>query len=130
MDLLRSQFICAAALHYGDMDDHEAARMILAGIPLDEPYLQDQLSIFSKTEKKDLKAGKLPVSESYYLMGTVDPTGELKEDDVCVILYDSQSLALSLLSLYIGIVSWIFISSLPFLVWFCIASLAKSQGMC
>ncbi|CAF1945727.1 unnamed protein product [Brassica napus] len=79
-----------AALHYGDMDDHEAARMILAGIPLDEPYLQDQLSIFSKTEKKDLKAGKLPVSESYYLMGTVDPTGELKEDDVCVILESGQ----------------------------------------
>ncbi|KAG2267052.1 hypothetical protein Bca52824_074131 [Brassica carinata] len=73
-------------LNYGDMDDHNAARMILAGIPLDEPHLQDQLSIFSKTEKNDLKAGRLPVSESYYLMGTVDPTGELKEDEVCVIL--------------------------------------------
>ncbi|CAN7076997.1 unnamed protein product [Brassica oleracea var. botrytis] len=77
-------------LNYGDMDDHNAARMILAGIPLDEPHLQDQLSIFSKTEKNDLKAGRLPVSESYYLMGTVDPTGELKEDEVCVILESGQ----------------------------------------
>ncbi|XP_018450904.1 probable RNA-dependent RNA polymerase 5 isoform X2 [Raphanus sativus] len=79
-----------AALNYGDMDDHNAAQMILAGIPLDEPHLQDQLSIFSKTEKNDLKAGRLPVSESYYLMGTVDPTGELKEDEVCVILESGQ----------------------------------------
>ncbi|KAH0916971.1 hypothetical protein HID58_024631 [Brassica napus] len=78
------------ALNYGDMDDHNAARMILAGIPLDEPHLQDQLSIFSNTEKNDLKAGRLPVSESYYLMGTVDPTGELKEDEVCVILESGQ----------------------------------------
>nr|XP_018461385.1 PREDICTED: probable RNA-dependent RNA polymerase 5 [Raphanus sativus] len=79
-----------AALHYGDMDDQNAAQMILVGIPLDEPHLQDQLSIFSKTEKNDLKAGRLPVSESYYLMGTVDPTGELKEDEVCVILESGQ----------------------------------------
>ncbi|KAJ0254181.1 hypothetical protein HA466_0107220 [Hirschfeldia incana] len=79
-----------AALHYGDMDDRNAAQMILVGIPLDEPHLQDQLFTFSKTEKKDLKAGKLPVSESYYLMGTVDPTGELKEDEVCVILESGQ----------------------------------------
>ncbi|KAG2323566.1 hypothetical protein Bca52824_016779 [Brassica carinata] len=78
------------ALNYGDLDDHNAARMILAGIPLDEPQLQDQLSIFSKIEKNDLKAGRLPVSESYYLMGTVDPTGELKEDEVCVILEAGQ----------------------------------------
>ena len=112
------------------MDDQNAAQMILVGIPLDEPHLKDHLSILSNTEKNDLRAGKLPVSESYYLMGTVDPTGELKEDEVCVILYNSQSLALSLLSLYMGILSWIFISSLPFLVWFCVASLAKSQGMC
>ncbi|XP_013596635.1 PREDICTED: probable RNA-dependent RNA polymerase 5 isoform X1 [Brassica oleracea var. oleracea] len=79
-----------AAFNYGDMDDHNAAQMILAGIPLDEPHLQDQLFTFSKTEKNDLKAGRLPVSESYYLMGTVDPTGELKEDEVCVILESGQ----------------------------------------
>ncbi|CAN7077015.1 unnamed protein product [Brassica oleracea var. botrytis] len=79
-----------AALNYGDMDDQNAAQMILVGIPLDEPHLKDHLSILSNTEKNDLRAGKLPVSESYYLMGTVDPTGELKEDEVCVILESGQ----------------------------------------
>ncbi|CAH8262795.1 unnamed protein product [Arabidopsis lyrata] len=33
---------------------------------------------------------RLPIDESYYLMGTVDPTGELKEDEVCVILESGQ----------------------------------------
>ncbi|CAL9213212.1 unnamed protein product [Arabidopsis halleri] len=69
------------------MDDMNAANMILVGIPLDEPHLKNHLSILVNTEKNDLKARSLPVTESYYLMGTVDPTGELKEDEVCVILY-------------------------------------------
>jgi RNA-dependent RNA polymerase len=72
------------------MDDQNAAQMILVGIPLDEPHLKNYLSILLKTEKNDLKAGKLPVTESYYLMGTVDPTGALKEDEVCVILESGQ----------------------------------------
>ncbi|VVA99759.1 unnamed protein product [Arabis nemorensis] len=79
-----------AALNYGEMDDHNAAEMILVGIPLDEPHLKDHLSTLLYTEKNNLKAGKLPVNESYYLMGTVDPTGELKEDEVCVILESGQ----------------------------------------
>ncbi|CAH8355022.1 unnamed protein product [Eruca vesicaria subsp. sativa] len=79
-----------AALNYGDMDDNNAAQMILAGIPLEEPHLKDHLSILMSTEKNDLKAGRLPVSESYYLMGTVDPTGELKKDEVCVVLESGQ----------------------------------------
>ncbi|CAD5318965.1 unnamed protein product [Arabidopsis thaliana] len=79
-----------AALHYGNMDDKNALQMIMAGIPLDEPYLKHYLSKLLKLEKDDLKAGKLPIDESYYLMGTVDPTGELKEDEVCVILGSGQ----------------------------------------
>ncbi|KFK40362.1 hypothetical protein AALP_AA3G363900 [Arabis alpina] len=79
-----------AALNYGEMDDHNAAEMVLVGIPLDEPHLKDHLSTLLYTEKNSLKEGKLPVSESYYLMGTVDPTGELKEDEVCVILESGQ----------------------------------------
>ncbi|XP_010416585.1 PREDICTED: probable RNA-dependent RNA polymerase 5 isoform X1 [Camelina sativa] len=79
-----------AALNHGELDDQNAAEMILVGIPLDEPHLKSHLSILLKTEKNDLKAGKLPVTESYYLMGTVDPTGELKEDEVCVILECGQ----------------------------------------
>jgi len=74
------------------MDDKNALQMIMAGIPLDEPYLKHYLSKLLKLEKDDLKAGKLPIDESYYLMGTVDPTGELKEDEVCVILYATKIL--------------------------------------
>lgn len=79
--------MCTAARNYGDMDDYNALQMIMSGIPLDEPHLKDRLSILLNTEKNDLKAGKLLVTESYYLMGTVDPTGKLKQNEVCVILY-------------------------------------------
>ncbi|KAH0860113.1 hypothetical protein HID58_088374 [Brassica napus] len=67
-----------------------ALRMIMLGIPLDEPHLKDQLSILLKTQRNDLKAGKLLVTESYYLLGTVDPTGKLKQNEVCVILEAGQ----------------------------------------
>ncbi|KAH9800969.1 putative RNA-dependent RNA polymerase 3 [Citrus sinensis] len=78
----------AVSFNYGGMDyDFTSARMILSGISLDEPYLQHRLSILMKEEKKSLQAGKLPVTESYYLMGTVDPTGILKSNEVCIILY-------------------------------------------
>ncbi|KAL0647118.1 hypothetical protein Bca4012_045409 [Brassica carinata] len=62
----------------------------MLGIPLDEPHLKDQLSILLKTQRNDLKAGKLLVTESYYLLGTVDPTGKLKQNEVCVILEAGQ----------------------------------------
>ena len=69
------------------MDDQNTAEMILVGIPLDEPHLKDRLYILLNTEKNALKEGRLPITESYYLMGTVDPTGKLKKNEVCVILY-------------------------------------------
>ncbi|KAI9192350.1 hypothetical protein LWI28_021583 [Acer negundo] len=78
------------SLNYGGMDDFIATRMILSGIPLDESYLQYHLSILMNEEKKSLQGGKLPVPESYYLMGTVDPTGTLKSDEVCIVLNDGQ----------------------------------------
>ncbi|KAI3856409.1 hypothetical protein MKW98_031770, partial [Papaver atlanticum] len=74
------------ALRYGEMDNFLVPRMILSGIPIDEPYLQDRLRVLMNEEKKSLMGGKLPVSECYYLMGTVDPTGILNRDEVCVIL--------------------------------------------
>ncbi|XP_020867635.1 uncharacterized protein LOC110224791 isoform X1 [Arabidopsis lyrata subsp. lyrata] len=85
-----TDIVAEAAINYGEMDDMNAVNMILVGIPLDEPHLKNHLSILVNTEKNDLKAGSLPVTESYYLMGTVDPTGELKEDEVCVILCSFQ----------------------------------------
>ncbi|KAI3943121.1 hypothetical protein MKW92_035353 [Papaver armeniacum] len=78
------------ALRYGEMDNFLVPRMILSGIPIDEPYLQDHLRVLMNEEKKSLMGGKLPVSECYYLMGTVDPTGILNRDEVCVILEDGQ----------------------------------------
>ncbi|KAK4601857.1 hypothetical protein RGQ29_011108 [Quercus rubra] len=78
------------SVSHGEMDDFSVARMILSGIPLDESYLQHRLSILMKEEKKSLKGGKLHVPECYYLMGTVDPTGLLESDEVCVILDNGQ----------------------------------------
>ncbi|RZC50208.1 hypothetical protein C5167_018633 [Papaver somniferum] len=78
------------ALRYGEMDNFLVPRMILSGIPIDEPYLQDRLRVLMNEEKKSLMGGKLPVTECYYLMGTVDPTGILNRDEVCVILEDGQ----------------------------------------
>lgn len=81
-------FIDTVALNHGDIDDDfTVARMILSGVPLNEPYLQSRLSELAKEERKALKGGRLPIDESFYLMGTTDPTGSLKSDEVCVILY-------------------------------------------
>ncbi|KZV15097.1 putative RNA-dependent RNA polymerase 3 [Dorcoceras hygrometricum] len=73
-------------LEYGFL----AQRMISSGIPLNEPYLQHCLWKMEKDEKSKLKAGKLPISETFYLMGTADPTGILNYDEVCVILHHGQ----------------------------------------
>ncbi|XP_019052370.1 PREDICTED: probable RNA-dependent RNA polymerase 3 isoform X1 [Nelumbo nucifera] len=78
------------ALKYGDMDDFLVSRMILCGIPLEEPYLQTRLSVLMREERKGLKAGKIPMSECYYLMGTADPTGMLGMNEICVILDSGQ----------------------------------------
>ncbi|KAI3881165.1 hypothetical protein MKW92_023883, partial [Papaver armeniacum] len=78
------------ALHYGEMDDFLVAKMILCGIPLGESFLKARLSVLMRTELKSLKEGKLPMNDSYYLMGTADPTGILKPNQVCVILESGQ----------------------------------------
>lgn len=65
-------------------------RMLLSGIALDEPYLHNCLTYLASEAKKKLQRGKLPITESYYLMGTADPTGLLENDQVCVILGGGQ----------------------------------------
>ncbi|KAK9101032.1 hypothetical protein Scep_024462 [Stephania cephalantha] len=77
-------------LKYGAMDDFVCSRMVLCGIPLDESYLLYHLSLLMREERKSLKGAKLPISDSYYLMGTADPTGLLKANEVCIILGDGQ----------------------------------------
>ncbi|CAL4958797.1 unnamed protein product [Urochloa decumbens] len=74
------------ALNHADMDDLISARMILAGIqPEDEAFLQYQLDIMTKQERKGFLQGRIPIDDCCYLMGTTDPTGTLKPDQVCVI---------------------------------------------
>jgi len=76
------------AFNHADLDDSMSARMILSGIqPEHEAYLQFQLAVMTKEERKGLKQGRIPIDECYYLMGTTDPTGTLKRDQVCIILY-------------------------------------------
>jgi RNA-dependent RNA polymerase len=68
------------------MDDFISARMILAGIqPEDEAFLQFQLDLMTKEERKGFQQGRIPIDDSCYLMGTIDPTGTLKPDQVCVV---------------------------------------------
>ncbi|KAH0450783.1 hypothetical protein IEQ34_021475 [Dendrobium chrysotoxum] len=78
------------SLRYGEMDEFLVSRMILCGVPLDEPFLLSRLFVLMKEERKGLIQGKLPVDDCYYLMGTADPTGTLKHNEVCIILDNGQ----------------------------------------
>ncbi|KAM7519428.1 hypothetical protein LguiB_018390 [Lonicera macranthoides] len=79
------------SINHGEIDDNfTTMRMILSGIPLDEPSLKHRLSHLANEERKGLRGAKLPITESFYLMGTVDPTGLLNRDEVCIILDNGQ----------------------------------------
>lgn len=79
------------ALASGGMDDDfTIARMISFGIPLHEPYIQTRLSFLTNHQNKSLKEEKLPIAESFYLVGTADPTGTLDEGEVCIIHDNGQ----------------------------------------
>lgn len=80
-------YLCAVAANHRDRDDASIATgMIMAGVPLCEPYLRCCLSSLAKEERNGLKGGKLPISDTFYLMGTTDPTDTLNPHEVCVIL--------------------------------------------
>ncbi|CAH9131271.1 unnamed protein product [Cuscuta epithymum] len=80
-----------ATSNYEDLDYGSIAKsMILSGVPLSEPHLQCCLSVVTKEEKSGLRGGKLPISDSFYLIGTADPTETLNRDEVCVILDHGQ----------------------------------------
>lgn len=68
------------------MDNSISAQMILSGISIEEPYLQSRLEIMAKEEMRGLRHGKIPIDDSFFLMGTTDPTGSLKSNEVYVIL--------------------------------------------
>ncbi|KAJ0680708.1 putative RNA-directed RNA polymerase [Helianthus annuus] len=76
---------------YQNIDDSGICiEMFGARIPLTEPFFQYRLSQLAKQERKRLGEGKIPLTESFYLMGTTDPTGTLNSDEVCVILENGQ----------------------------------------
>ncbi|XP_051223739.1 probable RNA-dependent RNA polymerase 3 isoform X1 [Lolium perenne] len=83
-DALKLAFI------YADMEDSMSARMLLSGVPLEDAYLQSRLATMSQLERKGIKEGKLPINDCFYLMGTTDPTGKLRPNEVCVILDRGQ----------------------------------------
>lgn len=98
----RNMVLLAVASFHDDWDlGFIAQRMICSGLPLDEPYLQHCLSNLESKEKTKLKEGRIPVNESFYLMGTADPTGLLQNDKVCVILYVKVFFLLTLSSQYL-----------------------------
>ncbi|KAI3960303.1 hypothetical protein MKW98_017027 [Papaver atlanticum] len=74
--------------------------MILSGIPISEPHLQNRLAVLMREDFKRLKEGKLPINESYNLMGTADPTGILNAVQVCDILLMHNKLLLPALVLF------------------------------
>ncbi|PWA94619.1 RNA-dependent RNA polymerase family protein [Artemisia annua] len=76
---------------YQHIDDSGIClEMLGACIPLSEPFLQHRLSQLAKEKRKGLGEGKIPISDSFYLMGTTDPTGILDSDEVCVLLENGQ----------------------------------------
>jgi hypothetical protein len=78
--------VLTVAFIYADMEDSMSARMLLSGVPLEDAYLQSRLATMSQLERKGIKEGKLPINDCFYLMGTKDPTGKLRPNEVCVIL--------------------------------------------
>lgn len=75
-----------AYIHQNIDDSGICMEMFGARIPLTEPFFQLRLSQLAKEERKGLGEGKIPLTESFYLFGTTDPTGILNSDEVCVVL--------------------------------------------
>ncbi|XP_004288888.1 PREDICTED: probable RNA-dependent RNA polymerase 3-like [Fragaria vesca subsp. vesca] len=76
---------------YGGIDDFLVETMIRLGIPIEESYLQYRLSCLLRLQEgTGLRKGRLPIPDTFMLMGTADPTGTLERDEVCVILKDGQ----------------------------------------
>ncbi|XP_044347912.1 probable RNA-dependent RNA polymerase 3 [Triticum aestivum] len=87
----KASYSLEVAYNHANLDDSMSARMILSGIqPEDDAYLQYQLAFMTREEREGIKLGRIPIEESYYLMGTSDPTGTLKPNEVCVIHENGQ----------------------------------------
>ena len=64
-----------------------ALEMISIGLqPSQEPFLQKVISEMVKSELQRYSLGKVPVSQTAYLMGCADPTGRLERNQVAILL--------------------------------------------
>ncbi|CAM6081635.1 unnamed protein product [Calypogeia fissa] len=61
-----------------------ARRMLLAGIPPKEPFLQKTIMELRKDLLQDYRKGKVPLPDSCYLYGTADPSGTLEPNQVAI----------------------------------------------
>lgn len=59
-------------------------RMLRVGMPLEEPALQQNLQILIRNKMKYFAKGKVPLDGTFYLMGTADPSGTLKPNEVVI----------------------------------------------
>lgn len=58
--------------------------MIKVGIPLEEPALQINLRILTRNKMKYFAKGKVPLDDTFYLIGTADPSSTLKPAEVVI----------------------------------------------
>ncbi|PHT73407.1 Mediator of RNA polymerase II transcription subunit 20a [Capsicum annuum] len=83
--------LAQVSVNHRDCDDASiATSMIMAGVPLTEPYLWCYLSSLAKEERNGLESGRLPISDTFYLMGTSRLTDTLNPQEVFVVLEHGQ----------------------------------------
>ncbi|CAM6088897.1 unnamed protein product [Calypogeia fissa] len=58
--------------------------MLRAGIPMNDPGLHQNLVYIIKNKFKDFAIGRVPLDGTFYVMGTADPTGTLKSNEVAI----------------------------------------------
>ena len=84
----RNRAGCAELKRSPDYDvGDQTLRMIMANIPMNNPQMQKNLKKLTQDKITLLRKGCVPLPDSYYLMGTSDPTKEkiLKPSEVAIV---------------------------------------------
>ncbi|KAK1397076.1 RNA-dependent RNA polymerase [Heracleum sosnowskyi] len=82
-----------ALLYFGGVPEQFFLKILADALEDSQRLFSDKRSAVRASvnhERKGLQEGRLPISDSYFLMGTADPTGLLNSDEVCVILDNGQ----------------------------------------
>eukprot|EP00271_Cylindrocystis_brebissonii_P007645 TRINITY_DN2120_c0_g1_i3.p1 TRINITY_DN2120_c0_g1~~TRINITY_DN2120_c0_g1_i3.p1 ORF type:complete len:813 (+),score=94.38 TRINITY_DN2120_c0_g1_i3:188-2626(+) len=59
--------------------------MLESGVRMDDLYLKEQLRARQQCRYKNVSAGKVPIPNTFCLLGVADPIGVLEEDEVMVL---------------------------------------------